>query len=399
MKKIGFPLYYNHVPKCAGTTLTEVLSRNLHCEQLGVEPFLTAVELYTLRAARFDRLALVASHVPHWVAVRRMADWTRLTVLREPWSRFLALCRHLVRIEGSEPDALRAEQVEFLRLLRGKAYDAAIEQTRAWYPTHASMTSYFLPDPVESDRLPRGAAARAVEALRTYDLVLLTDRLHDDALWIDRVFNGQDYGARARLNRSTQYRDAASGPFPESFARHFADLYPHEHDVYDAARERYPATRAWLRDEGRDRRDCPRGPEPMPPPLYTLDWAAPTRCGGFSDRMFAASLGYLNSVARRVEAEVAQLEFELPRTGSVRLEAVVWVSPVNIQFGVEVRLNGKPVPLFDARREIGDPNQIWSCVDVDAATVGDGRCRLEIDRRGARGLQEFWLLDFVVRAR
>ena len=118
MKKIGFPLYYNHVPKCAGTTLTEVLSRNLHCEQLGVEPFLTAVELYTLRAARFDRLALVASHVPHWVAVRRMADWTRLTVLREPWSRFLALCRHLVRIEGSEPEALRAEQVDFLRLLQ-----------------------------------------------------------------------------------------------------------------------------------------------------------------------------------------------------------------------------------------------------------------------------------------
>ena len=120
------------------------------------------------------------------------------------------------------------------------------------------MTSYFLPDPVDGDRLPRGAAARAVEALRTYDLVLLTDRLHDDALWIDRVFNGQDYGARARLNTSAQYRDAASGPFPESFAKHFADVYPYEHDVYDAARERYPETRAWLRDEGGDRGNGPR---------------------------------------------------------------------------------------------------------------------------------------------
>ena len=116
-------------------------------------------------------------------------------------------------------------------------------------------------------------------------------------------------------------------------------------------------------------------------------------------RLFRPHVGYLKSVARRVEAEVAQFEFELPRNTSARLEAVVWVSPVNIQFDVEVRLNGKPVPLFDERREIGDPNQIWSCVDIDAATVGDGRCRLEIDRRGARGLQEFWLLDFVVRAR
>src|SRR5207302_5488101 len=106
MKRVGFPIYFNHVPKCAGTSLNELLSRSLHRDQLGVEPFYSVTELYTLRSERFDRLALVGSHVPHWVAARRLNGWTKLTILREPWSRFQALCRHLLRIQGSEPQAL-----------------------------------------------------------------------------------------------------------------------------------------------------------------------------------------------------------------------------------------------------------------------------------------------------
>ncbi len=399
MKQIGFPLYFNHVPKCAGTSLNEVFCRGLHRDQLGVEPFVTAVELYTLRASRFDRLAFVGSHVPHWVAARRLPDWTFVTVLREPWSRFQALCRHLVRIEGSEPQALQNQQAEFLRLLRGGAHAEAMEQTRHWYPRHASIASYFLPDPVYDVALPADVGERAKAVLASYDIVLLADRLHEDSLWIDRVFNGQESGAPARLNTSAQYGDVSGGPFDDAYRARFDELYPYERDVYDAARERYPGTRERLRDEITQGRRGPRVPAPVPQPLYALDWEAPTRCGGFSDRLFAASLGYVRSVARRVETDVARLEFNLPRAGAARIEAVVWVSPVDIQFAVHVRLNGTPLPLFDERREIGDPNQIWSSVDVDAATVGDGRCVLEIDRRNAPSLTEFWLLDFVVRAR
>ncbi len=75
MKKLDFPIYFNHVPKCAGTSLNELLSRSLRRDQLGVEPFMSAMDLYTLPGAQLDRLALIASHYPHWAAARRLADW------------------------------------------------------------------------------------------------------------------------------------------------------------------------------------------------------------------------------------------------------------------------------------------------------------------------------------
>lgn len=395
MKRRGFPLYFNHVPKCGGTTLNEVLSRGLHRDQVGVEPFVPVDDIYTMRAERFDRLALIGSHIPHWVAARRFAGWTRLTMLREPWQRFQALCRHLLRIRASAPQALYPQQSEFLALIDEDDYEQALQHSQSWYPWISGIARYFLPDP-PGETWPADADTQAANVLAAYDFVLLTDRLHDDAVLIDRCFNGQSFGAPARLNTSVQFNDRGDGPFPDGFRDLHAGLYPDEQRLHALARALHSRTIARLHDA----LDAPahRAYAHSTAPLrYVHDWAAPTRCGGFSDRLIAGSQGYAGVVARRVEAPVAQLDFEVRGRGAARVEIVAWIAPVESRGRVSLSLNGAPLDFFDPQREVVDRSQVWSAVDVDAHTIGDGRCRLEIDRRDAPDLAEFWVLDLAVR--
>jgi hypothetical protein len=398
----GFPLYFNHVPKCAGTSLNEVLSRGLHREAIGLEPFLSAVEFYTLRSDAFDRLVLVGSHVPHWVARRRLRDWTRVTALRDPWSRFQALCRHLLRIASSEPQALSPPQVEFLRILREARYVDALWQARVWYPANASMTSYFLAEPLEAaGDLPAKAAEEAAREMSGYNLVLLAQHLRDDALLLDFVLNGQRFGVSTPLNTSRHYDDVSTGPFPEEFASLFEQLYPYERDIYAAGCELYPRSRAWLQSEFDSGHRGPVRSRRATPPLYRLDWDSPARCGGFSDRLFAASLGFERRVARRVEGGSAVLEIDLPPAPHGRLEAVFWLTPIESRFGLRFSFDGAPLTFFDERREVGcpaDPNQMWSWAEIPAP-VSAGAHLLEIDRSGVASLGELWVLDLVVRDR
>jgi hypothetical protein len=399
-KNIAFPLYFNHIPKCGGTSLNEVLSRNLRSNQIGAEPFYSVTELYTLRSELFDRLDLVASHVPHWVATRRLRGWTKVTILRKPWTRFQSLCRHLLRIEGSEPRTLWPTQIEFLDLLHNRRYDNALRQAVSWYPAEMSMTSYLLPYPAEGSLLPRSALDDATGVLRQYDLVFLAEKTDECIVRFDQVLNGQSFGIQARLNTSAHYGDRSQGPFPDEYSSVFARLYPYENDLYEIAAELYAQTKKWLLEECEAGRFGPKTASRRTSPMYRLDWEAPTRCGGFSDRMFAASVGYEKRVARRVESDVAILEFSVPRSAQARIEAVFWLSPIDSRFAVEFRLNGTVLTFFDETREIGclaDPNQVWTGIDLPQQTLGDGHCRLEIDRRHAADLKELWLLDLEVR--
>jgi hypothetical protein len=396
---IRFPLYFNHVPKCAGTSLNEVLSRNLHRSELGIEPFTQALHVYNLDGAALDRLMVVGSHFPHWAAARRLPDWCRMTVLREPWSRFQALSRHLMRIATSEPQSLPVTQAHYVGLLREHRYRDALRHALAWYPFDASMTSFFLSDPLEG--APPRDAREAIDNMGRYDLVLMSDRVDADSVLLDEALNGQSFGAMSRLNTSREYRDKETGPYVDHYRGLFHALFPYERELFDAGAEAYARTSAALKKQVAQRSG---GPESVPnrrsSAMYALDWDAPVRCGGFSDRLRVQSFGYAGRFARRVEAPKAVLEFDVPVSSDARVEAVFWCAPFDLRFHCKLRLNGAELRMFDTPYEVrcpSDPSQLWAYASVPASTLKAGRCRLEIDRSEAQGLVELWLLDLIVR--
>lgn len=393
MSRLALPLYFNHVPKSAGTSLNELLSRSLPRAALGVEPFVPAIELYTLDAERLDRLALVGSHFPHWAAARRLPGWSALAVLREPWARFQSLTRHLLRIRGSEPQALLPGQVEYLALLSEGRHDAALAQAQAWYPLHASLAQCFLPEPPERREADWAAAVRAVGG---YDAVLVSERLDADWPQLEGIFNGSALGTAQRLNTSAEHGDQAAGPLPEACAAQFHAQFPFEQAVYAAGVQAHAATVPRLAAQAGA--GTPLAREVAPRAACRIDWDAPVRCAGLSDRLRVASFGHAGRYARRVEAGVGVVEMEAPAGPRLRLEGVFWIADAAARFDVQVSVDGVPIPLFSNAVEVGcpaDPSQLWAAAELPHGA--GGRLRIAFDRRGAPGLREFWLLDLALR--
>jgi hypothetical protein len=217
---------------------------------------------------------------------------------------------------------------------------------------------------------------------------------------LDQVLNGQSFGAQTRLNTSLDYQDVQTGPYPPQFQSLFHTLFPYEQELYEAGVACYRRTIAGLRNQAHSSPGKPPVSETAPRAMYTVDWEGPTRGGGFSDRVVAASFGYAGRYARRVEAAKAILEFDVPRVCDARVEAVFWIGPFDTRFDCRLSLNGVPLKLFDTPWEVGcpaDPSQTWAYASVSAATLGRGRCRLEIDRSAASRTREFWLLDLAIR--
>jgi Sulfotransferase family len=395
---LGHPLYFNHVPKCAGTFVNELLCRSFHRHQLGVEPFLAANDMYTLDAARLDRLELVGSHFPHWAAARRLPGWSKLTILREPWPRLQSLLRHLLRL-GADLGPV-STPVTFLESIRRREFDQAMEQMAIWYPCEASLVSYFVPDPLDQV-LPPTALADATKALSGYDAVFLTESLAEDGSLLDRAVNGHHFGVLSRLNTAEHYDDVNRGPFPAEYEKQFHALFPYERKLYEAARDQHERTVATLGKLAPG--DCmasTNSPGHDTRAMFAIDWDGPTRCGGFSDRIVAASQGYTGRYARRVEADRGVLEFTVRKICDARLEAVFWITPLPDRRECVITLNGRELRLFDPRNEVQCPsaaNQVWSSVTLPASTFGDGTCRLEIQREKAPAIRELWLLDLAVR--
>ena len=386
-------IYFNHIAKCGGTSLSETLGRGLRRDQIGIEPFVPILELYTLDGARLDRLRVIGSHFPHWAAARRLGGWTRLTALREPWQRFCALTRHLLRIAVATPSAPDAAQHRYVSLIREKRFADAIHQAQEWYPVIASMTGCLLPDPLH-DGLPNGAGSIASAVLEGYDVVLLTRSLDEDVMVLDRALNGPVLVRQPRLNTSRSYGDAETGPYPPECEELFHAQYPYERELYETGVRMHDRTLARLADSSALRSTAHANDI-----LFMLDWDGPVRCGGFSDRTLAASRGYAGRYARTVLGDIAVVEFDVPRACDCRIEAVFWIGPVEARNQCRIALNGVPVEMFGNQEVIcpDEPNQVWSSVCVDRAALGTGKCRLQIDVSGVRGLDELWLLDLIVR--
>lgn len=394
------PIYFNHIPKCAGTTLNELLARAFSLGSVAIEPFIDSRTLYTADYRTFGNFELVGSHFPHWAAMKRMPTCSKLTVLRQPWSRFQALCRHIKR-DHRLRGVLYADQIaEFVSLVENGAYTEALGAAKEWYGTQSSMVAGFASDPMVAP-VATADLEIAIANLNTYDLVLTTQDLDRDAPLLDLLMNGSRYGISSHANTSKSVGEDDVGPFPDSCEEMFNEQFPYESDLYRKAQVRHAVTVDALRGAVEGSGGWTRLPTRRLKPLFILDWTKPTKCFGFSDRVVAQSRGYHGRIARFVAGAKAILEFEIESYsgGSVRLEAVFWASVPNARRRILMKLNGTPLECFDSAHEVISPydeHQIWTFSELEAPESGCGSYVLELDISETEEPCELWLLDVAV---
>lgn len=396
---LHYPIYFNHVAKCAGTSLNELFSRGIPTSAVGVHPFVSLDEMYFVGGKKLDELRFVGGHVPHRFVSRRFSDWSMITVIRHPWERFLSYTKHFFRMfKQGEP--FDEQRTEFIELILNQESEKALLQSRSWYPLMGSIAGCFLElsfeHCTESDLHHIGERAESV--LNQYDLVLLTEHLNQEWTTLERYFQGSTLCPPTRLNSTASFGHDQAPIFSDELEATFKSQFPYDYDLYAAAQKVAPETIQRLTDAVENSTTI--GHAPVPKVIASVDWKEPTRCGGLSDRLAAACMGYQGHIARRVEANVGVLELEIPKTSRARIEFVFWMSDIALRHQCRVSINGTEIECFIAERELihpEDSHQFWTSAEIPQEALKEDVLRITFDRSAAAGLHEWWLLDIAVR--
>ena len=192
--------FFVHVQKAAGTELRERLKRYFAPEALypdktdgdiaTVAPQVSAAQLLARWEVRRDEIELVTGHFPLATAELLDADFTTLTVLREPVERTLSHLRHYRRLT---PDA------------RGKSLEAIYDETPTYVFLRDHMVKMFsmTVDEVATAarenkwpvikyiELTPDRLARAKERLASVDVLGLQDRFDEFCAVLQSRFGWQ----------------------------------------------------------------------------------------------------------------------------------------------------------------------------------------------------------------
>jgi len=391
---LQYPIFFNHVPKCAGTSINELFCRPIHKSAAGRPPFVRAEEVCFMDGKRVDAFQFIGGHLPHRLAARRFQDWSLLTVIRQPWKRFISLTRHIMR-EQQRGKKIPPHQTEFLELLSSGQQQQALEQTAGWYPTSSSIASYFQDKPRED---LNEVGKRAKDILSKYDLVLLTENLNKDWNTLERYLQGTVVCAPSQLNSVEGFRHQRTPLFEDSLESIFESQFPYEYDFYRAAQEVYPESIGRLEQAVEKSETIGRGNAAKV--IAEIDWEDPIRCGGLSDRIVSYSVGYEGRTARKLEASEAVVEMDVPATEKARIEFVFWLSDITCRRQCQITINGTKIDCFTPEREVLNglgPHQVWTSAEIPAEALQSGVLRIAFDRSDAKSDFEMWILNIAVR--
>jgi Sulfotransferase family len=233
--------FFVHVQKAAGTELRERLKRLFAPEALypdktdgdivTVAPQVSAAQLLARWEVRKDEIEVVTGHFPLATAELLDADFTTLTVLREPVERTLSHLRHY---RSLSPEA------------RGKSLEAIYDETPAYVFLRDHMVKMFAMTAdevataarenkwpvVKYIELTRDRMARAQERLANVDVLGLQDRFDEFCAVLQSEF-GWQLGEPLYANRtphtdvpdSLRARIAADNALDVEFFEYACDLY------------------------------------------------------------------------------------------------------------------------------------------------------------------------------
>ena len=248
-----------HIEKTAGTALATMLSDRFHPAQIDADPYrsmpphvLSAMPTHVARRLRFVPFVHGHYDLP---ALRRLgSDRVLIACLREPRARLLSLYQYWRSIDpaliGDGPDfrnvrfAHEHDLEDFLAaadpFMRNYLDNVYVRRLTGSYATDRD-------DPLA--RAPEAAVSRALDALRSIDIVGVTEHMDDSLALLSRVL-GIDLPPRLpllndlagnRRDRPTDFRTVPPATITPAAESALAGLTRLDRLVYEAARARLGA--------------------------------------------------------------------------------------------------------------------------------------------------------------
>jgi len=349
-------LFFNHIPKCAGTTFINVLSACFHNDAIITGDSLTRAGLSSrasesmslihlperfLRKARF-----IGGHFHDLCRRMRCPNAYAVTILRNPVARFKSLITHALR----DP---RFHTTPAAYLKEDGALDLDHPDARV-HVLHSAMMRHFampdLPTPTSQAGIHK-LYEDALTTLETYDLVITEDTYDQATAFLSFCLGHAAPYPLPRFNEA--YPSQAICPqLPPDLESQLRSLIPWEFVFYDHAAQL--AQQHWNSFEKRPfaavhdvlGRITPKDIS------WLLDWKEPVNHKGWAARELTADPTYPNGTARQILEDGASLDVPLEGPANYAARVALWGVNPHWLSELRVTVNGTPLEadvLYPAR--------------------------------------------------
>jgi hypothetical protein len=242
-------LFFLHIPKTAGISLRELLSRRFDPADILTFERGDSPELRGEKLARLDRYRFVHGHVPYALAERFERPPFVVTILRDPLERAVSAFHHMRR---QAPDVARAFKAGQGSAARARDYAAAGRMSIGEWIDHAplaasrhlgNLQAWFLATPNLNERFEYGDEyrvsvsgsdlERAKERLAAIDAFGLTERMSESVDLLAHSLQVRPLGEVGTANKAPDRPPVAA--LDEATLSALAGLTAQDRELYSLA--------------------------------------------------------------------------------------------------------------------------------------------------------------------
>jgi hypothetical protein len=391
-------IVFNHIAKCAGTSIGGLLSYGFTAEDLYSTAQNTADSVRYLAYEALEKKRLIWGHFGDW-ARQRTPNRLCIVTMREPWSRFRSTLRHAAR----SPHGLGSMQLKAYALDptdRNFAAEGVIESVSKSRQLHYLLnpgTHRKVADRKHQERLIDEATAN----LREYDIIVTTETIDDAARHLADLIGAPPIEHAPKLNTSSRWSGSEKvEPSPKHEDR-FRQLLESDEVLFGRASEMAIAQRGAYRRTSEEYADRYSAVLARIPRTHTwmLDWSGIVKASGWGLRQRPAIDGYQDRWARILEAPSAFIDCPLRPSPANVAEVIMWVDDPAAYKRLEIKV-GEAEPDWEQLIPIRTNKklQVWRARITEGLT--EPATRLQFDLKGAKDRSKFptlWFLDAHIR--
>jgi hypothetical protein len=394
------PVYFNHIPKCAGTTIVTSLSSAFPggASLLGFRLAPTdSGHVYTARLSpskRWLEAKFLAGHYGHYPCEHRLGDIFSIVVLREPVSRFKSIVQHNLRDRGAFAHLTPHIDPDQELVVNNQDLISAYRCL--------SMTAYLLGD---SNVLYEGyndnqlAGSQAVSNLKEYDIVMTDRNLHAVLDIVRNIFDMPHDETGLVLNSHTDF--ASLQPtvrFPSDTEGNVRQAFPEEFIVYEQAVAHEKRLLAAFSENPAKVLRHLKGRLADKRSRWVLDWSDAIPAWGWSNITTSGSPFFKEGLYRLLLDKVGGIEVLLEPGRRWKVFMTWWFGPHELGDALRLSASGKPISLKSSFPLYGDRHYVTyqGVFETPSRNASWTPLAFALDVENRPASSEAWLLDMSI---
>lgn len=396
-------IFFNHVPKSGGTSLGASLQECFAHEEVFTGLTLQRLGWSDGRAGEYIRLAprdlldsfkFVGGHLGEPIRQELFSDRFCIALARDPRSRFVSLIRHLWR----DAKVFDKGLTKFFRADKTIQIDDVDDFMR----TYVKATTMFFfvdkpwkpsPDHHWQEDWDR-AIRESIANIENYDLCITTENLVFYEAFIREAMGSPSAPVRERLNAAEQVGDTTGDAIKEELGEIWDKHFTQELEFYTAYKAKSDAQKAAIEEDRAKWLYWMRGRLAQKQTSWTVDWDAPVKGKGWSERALPGGDVYGGRRARLVTSNIATNDVLLEGGLTYQLRCVFWTSDFRNIKRLKIRIGDEAVPVKVERpHPFAREKAIALCTFKVPANASYTRLELDFIRKPEA---DVWCLDMSI---